>query len=311
MSHSKHPWYKPRGYLHFDNPIGLKKSERFATNPSYVAKHAFFPLISYNLNSVKIFKNSAGKIEKKCKSRPISYAAHMDSQIYSYYANILSEIYEEKLRSHDISDSVIAFRKLGNGKSNVDFANDAFEEIKRKKQCSVVALDISGFFDNLDHSILKIAWGEMLNESRIPNDHFNVYSSLTRYSSVEKEELYKALSISKKNPKKGRSRVCSAKEFRDVVRKSKLINTNKDTKGIPQGTPISALLSNIYMFKFDLKMTSIVKDIGGNYFRYCDDMLFIVPTDTRDVIEGIAIEETGIQIISATLMDERRELANC
>jgi retron-type reverse transcriptase len=52
--------------------------------------------------------------------------------------------------------------------------------------------------------------------------------------------------------------------------------------GIPQGSPISALLSNIYMFSFDKHMKNYVDSIGGKYFRYCDDMLLIVPSEYRD-----------------------------
>ena len=44
---------------------------------------------------------------------------------------------------------------LALGKNNIEFANNAFEEIKRRKHCVAIALDISGFFDNLDHQRLK------------------------------------------------------------------------------------------------------------------------------------------------------------
>ncbi|HFP9697083.1 TPA: reverse transcriptase domain-containing protein, partial [Escherichia coli] len=71
-------------------------------------------------------------------------------------------------------------------------------------------------------------------------------------------------------------------EFRNKIRKSKLILSNKDNFGIPQGSPISATLSNIYMLNFDIEMNQYMTSLGGEYFRYCDDMLFIVPTHEKN-----------------------------
>ncbi|EKN6348073.1 hypothetical protein DVP78_23250, partial [Yersinia enterocolitica] len=79
--------------------------------------------------------------------------------------------------------------------------------------------------------------------------------------------------------------------FRNNVRKSKLIEKNKSGHGIPQGSPISALLSNIYMLNFDIDMRNYVNSVGGDYYRYCDDMLFIVPLDQINKVAGIAEKE--------------------
>ncbi|WP_233458137.1 reverse transcriptase domain-containing protein [Arsenophonus endosymbiont of Apis mellifera] len=61
-----------------------------------------------------------------------------------------------------------------------------------------------------------------------------------------------------------------------------MITPNKTNFGIPQGSPISALLSNIYMLNFDIEMNNYVSLLGGVYFRYCDDMLFIVPSHEKN-----------------------------
>ena len=229
---------------------------------------------------------SSGKLIPKIKSRPISYAAHMDSHIYSYYSFKLAELYEVALHEKGISESVLAFRSLG--KSNVDFAFDAFTEISTRKNCSAVALDISGFFDNLDHGFLKKTWASLLKQDVLPPDHFSVFKSLTQFSTVNKDDLYLALGISKNNPKKDRYRVCSPEIFRNVVRKRhELVKKHKLKKGIPQGTPISSLLSNIYMMDFDVWATKEVEKLGGKYFRYCDDMLFIVPSLQKKRIAGL------------------------
>lgn len=112
-------------YLHFDLPVSINKAKNLVTNPDLVSKHAFFPLISYTVESKKISKNKdTRKIDVAVKQRPIAYSSHMDSHIYAFYANLLSKKYEAKLKSAGLAESILAFRGLG--KSNIDFAFEAF-----------------------------------------------------------------------------------------------------------------------------------------------------------------------------------------
>jgi RNA-directed DNA polymerase len=289
MTIKKHAWFKKRGYLHFDAPVGFKTAQRLTNSPVRVAKHAFLPLINYDISNFKVYVDDDGTVQKEPKSRPISYASHIDSHIYAYYAWQLSKLYEKNIQSHSLNDNVLAFRSLG--KSNIQFANQAFEDIKSRKNCSVVALDVKGFFDNLDHKILKDSWGHLIEKYNLPADHFNVYKSLTKYSKVNKSLLYKEFNIPISNPKNGRFKICDIKEFRDVVRKKNYIVRNDAGKGIPQGSPISALLSNIYMFAFDIAAKAKMSEQGGSYYRYCDDILFITQREFRDDIESFAQDE--------------------
>lgn len=57
------------------------------------------------------------------------------------------------LSERGLCDCVLAFRSLG--KNNIHFANDAFKEIQRRESCEAIGLDIKGFFDNLDHALVK------------------------------------------------------------------------------------------------------------------------------------------------------------
>jgi RNA-directed DNA polymerase len=302
----KHPWYRPRHYLHFDPPVGLKKAQELVTTPTLVATHSFYPLISYQITTEKLKRDTETKrLVKHPKPRDIAYAAHLDSCIYSYYAYQLGMRYEAELEARVIDDHVLAFRSLG--KSNIDFAAQAFGSIKVRGNCSAVALDIRGFFDNLNHEQLKSAWALILNDVKLPSDHFAVFKSLTKFSTVEKEGLFKTLGVSPHNPKFGRQRICSAKDFREKVRDGGLIHQHTESKGIPQGTPISALLSNIYMIEFDQLMCQRMSQVGGDYFRYCDDMLFIVPTEKRDEIAGeVKVEIQKLKIDINTDKTERR-----
>ena len=286
MPKSKFPaWYRSRGYLHFDLPLSYRKAAAIATNPDRVAKHAFYPFLDYTITAEKIAKDEATqKLVSKPKKRPIKYAAHADSHIYAYYSEKLSAAYENELTKRDLGEPVLAFRSLG--KSNIDFAKQAFDTISAFGECAVVALDISGFFDNIDHQILKEKWASLLGEPRLPPDHFSVFKSITKWSSVDKGKVYELLGISKHNPKNGRHRICDAETFRTHVRGGGLVQANPDSKGIPQGSPISALLSNIYMLDFDQDVKRMTDYLNGKYYRYCDDMLLIGPLSSKDYVEA-------------------------
>ena len=283
-------WFRQRRYLHFDQPLSWQRVEKIATNSHTVARHAFYPLIRYTIKTEKLFfDKSIGKLAHAPKERQISYAAHLDSHIYAYYTTLLSERYEQHLKEAGIQDCVMAFRRLG--VSNVDIAKLAFDRIRSKRKCVAVAMDISGFFDHLDHAILKAQWATILGSPTLPDDHFNVFRSVTRFSWVERTPLYDAFSISPHNPKAGRVKVCDPLQFRTIVRPKGLINSNTQSFGIPQGTAISALLSNIYMFEFDKTINAVVARVNGWYVRYCDDILIIVPPYCAKQIEARLVKE--------------------
>jgi hypothetical protein len=66
---------------------------------------------------------------------------------------------------------------------------------------------------------------------------------------------------------------------------------NNDPFGIPQGTPISAALSNAYMMPLDKRIVEARGSVGGLYRRYSDDILKFV-TNTflfEEVIEGFEL----------------------
>ncbi len=290
MAVQDHPWFKQRGYLHFDLPMGIKQAESIATSPNRVKRHSFYPFISYEIKSKKVRKGEDGQsLTIKKKKRPISYASHVDSHIYTYYTYKLTEYYEKTIKEIGIENNILAFRKLG--KSNIDFANEAFDEILRRESCAAISFDIEGFFDNLNHSILKQNWCRVLNDEKLPDDHYNIFYSLTKFSKVDKDSLYKTFGISKNNPKNKNRRICEPNQFREIVRKNGMINVNNTQQGIPQGSPISALLSNIYLISFDEFISKSIKEIGGSYLRYCDDILCIVPLASKEYITKTINEE--------------------
>jgi hypothetical protein len=322
-------WYKTRQYIHFDLPVSKKKATQYVISPESVSKHAFYPMIKYELITEKIrFNKKNKKIEKlDPKKREICYSSHMDSHIYSYYCKLLEKKYENKIKTSIINKSILAFRRFKDPKCNIHFALNAFNYIKEKGECCAIALDVSGFFSSLDPDILKRKWCELLDVEKMPQDHFNIYKSLIRQDSVDKVQLYKELGIAlnkhKKKacplcftkpircksckPKKIRRRICEPNVFRSIVRKNGMISSsNKENIGIPQGTPISAMLSNIYMFDFDVEMKLAVNQVNGTYFRYCDDMLFIVPICHKKNMENLAKE--SIRKLKLEINDKKTEV---
>jgi hypothetical protein len=266
---------KKRNYKHFDLPLKSKECERLVSDPVAVSAHAFFPFLRLDIVRPRIKRLATGKLLKSSKIRDIRYAAHADAAIYAYYNFVLSELYEQALELSAFDESVIAFRSLG--KSNVEFAKEAFEWISERTPCTALGFDVKDFFGSLDHTLLKRAWAGLLGMSALPPDHYAVYRSLTKHASVELVAARNALGLSRTALEK-RERICEAAEFRNTIRAGGLIQVNSSGKGIPQGSPMSALLSNIYMLAFDKEMSEAAHQVEGYYRRYCDDILVVVAT---------------------------------
>ena len=299
-------WFRRRTYLHFDLPVSHEKAESIVVNPDNVANHAFYPLISYKLLTEKISKSEDDPkvLKKTTKPRQIAYASHIDAHIYSYYAALLSARYEEFLGRNNLQASVLAFRPLG--LSNIDFARNAFKSISARHSCAAIGMDVSGFFDNLDHGILKGAWATLLGSASLPEDHYAVFKSITKWCHVDREAVFAEFGISANNAKNGRKRICDPADFRSRVREKGLIMRNGDSFGIPQGSPISAVLSNIYMMDFDIEIDALARRNDGVYFRYCDDILLIVPVLTRENIQKEVAE--AIEKLKLSLNKKKTEV---
>lgn len=306
--------YLKKGYLHFDNRIWFpdfaKKFRKILSTPNNIIEHSFYPFLQIIVETKRIrLDKEKGKRIKGIKKRPISYGAHFDSLIYSFYSSVLDNLYERYLLNSTISDSVLAYRPLN--KSNIEFAHQIFESIKTFENqygdTSVIALDIKGFFDNLNHNQIKIKWLNLLQLDNselmsLPKDHFRVYKSLTHFAYVDKDELLKVLKTTPKRIQKDRlQRLCSPDVFRNIVRQSKIIKSNSNSYGIPQGSPISAILSNIYMIDYDEKICELKTKFDFIYKRYCDDILLICKTTNlvylREQLYGL-IKHYGLEIQS-------------
>jgi hypothetical protein len=315
----KQDWFRPRGYPHFDyklNKDHRKSITNIVTNPARVASHSFYPFIRYAKIKYKTkFDNETKKtFTDRTGKRQICYAAHLDAQIYSYYSQLLTEKYEVRLNSLGLSDNVVAFRRLydftrNEPKCNIHIANDAFNQIKVIGQCRAYAFDIEKFFDSLSPKVLKQRWADLLNEKYLPADHYNLWKSLTNFAFVDREALYEKLNIADGSSIKHLPRLCEPKVFRETVReKHRLIQ--HQPRGIPQGSPISAVLANIYMLQFDEVIASEIKKRGGSYFRYCDDILLIIPGAVESEDAGVAaFVKDALDQISLSVNKGKTEIA--
>ncbi|HEV2681242.1 MAG TPA: antiviral reverse transcriptase Drt2 [Rhodanobacter sp.] len=293
-----------RGYLHIDKPPTRSAIAAAVSNPERVAQWSFFPLIT-NIKVIRKLRRKGNSFVVKEKRRSISYASHRDAALYAYYAEKLTKLYEQRLRKLKLDHVVTAFR-TGDGRCNIHFAHEAFEWIDANRPCVALAYDISGFFDNLEHQLLRRKWCDVLSTSSLPPDHYALYRSLTRFSTVQQVTLYATFGISMHAPKaSGRERACTPKEFRERIVDAGYLQVHQETKGIPQGTPLSAVLSNIYMLDFDEQLAGQVNAWGGLYRRYCDDVLCIVPPDQAENAKSLV--ESLVNSIKLEVQPEKLE----
>ncbi|RYD71524.1 MAG: hypothetical protein EOP53_23540, partial [Sphingobacteriales bacterium] len=298
--------YKKKGYLHFDLrfPFLQRHEEirQIVSSERVIMSWKFYPFLKV-VNRTLRFKQDSNKKRpvRSTKDRPICYAAHKDALIYGFYAHGLTKCYEAYIRNAGFADSILAYRTDLDGKCNIQFASEAFHQIKLKGECTVISLDIKSFFDRLDHQILKRNWMKIIGEASLPDDQYKIFKTLTQFGYIKEEELLQYFGVDlNKIGTKPRTLLDLSPEKRSFMLFQKLRdnfilrvngsdkNLADEPQGIPQGSPMSAVLSNIYMIDFDAHIHRMAKDKGCIYSRYCDDILLVCPmeeaTDVRDAI---------------------------
>ena len=124
-----------------------------------------------------------------------------------------------------------------------------------------------------------------------------VFRAVTKYRRVEQIDL-------RENPvfanrmlrKRVRAPIATMEE---LVASGVKIHKNPNTYGIPQGTPISASMSNLYMAELDQKLKAETEKHGALYQRYSDDMLIACHPDQADELEALvvaAVKEEALEV---------------
>jgi len=201
-------------YPHFDSLLEISDALDLVNDPKAVQQHAFYPFIVVRKKHQPFRKPKDGKgvgSKPEPKERLLRSAARRDAAIYAAYRARLAPLYNQHLEKAGIGDSVIAYRSIPRsdddrrGKSNIHHANEVFREVARRGDCVTVALDISSFFESIDHGRLKHLWAQILGTDSLPKDHNKVFKNITRYSQVEHEALYRALGLTRTIVRKGKS----------------------------------------------------------------------------------------------------------
>lgn len=261
------PALKDTAYTHFDNRTHYQQFEKLVCDSKWVERHGFYPFVHLEMKLGKYSKGE-GRIEKK---RHIYYSAHVDSYIYQYYGKILNDHYNEYAKASAIYDNATAYRNCWGAKTNIHFARDVFEFIRKQDSAYVYVTDLTKFFDSLDHTYLKQQIKKVLGEESLDGGNYAVFKSLTKFAYVDYIDLK---DIVGKEIKKA-NRFFDLDEFHR--RKKELVKKNQYNYGIPQGSSVSAVYANIYMIDFDKAIADFVSERNGLYRRYCDDIIIVIP----------------------------------
>lgn len=280
--------YESKHYLHFDKPINIAHLKRKLQDPKWVASYPFLPSIHFNIDIKKyvtVSKNKSLPIherkKKKTKRRQIYYAAHKDRFIYKYYGDLLNDAYNEYADSHKIDKVAIAYRK-NKGKSTIDSAFEVFKFIFEHDHAVIISIDFTSFFDNIDHRTLKRNIKDVLGVRELPLDWYKVYRSLTQFTYVRRTDVdaflkqrYGVKELKRIRRNRQLTRIMEPSDFRSF--KEKHLFKNKKPYGIPQGSGMSAVCSNVHLVHFDKEIKGWADRHQALYRRYSVDLILVVP----------------------------------
>lgn len=296
-------------YAHFDHRASFAEVQAKILDSEYVSHHAFYPLISNEIISVRY---RGGK--RSCKIRHIAYASHFDHRVYQYYSYLWSDLYNKKAAEGGFNDAAVAYRSSLSSDSavvaasNISSAKKAFSYLRNHDSTFVLTGDFESFFDNLNHAYLIRSLRSLFPNGCLPDDHYQVIKNILRYSCWPFADLAARHNLPWPaiEPAQGKMISDAAIDLRfkairelnklDVIlpkseflaNKNKVITRpwkRKDAAlGIPQGLAASGVLANIYMADIDKKVRLAVERVGGLYLRYCDDFIIAVPKSGFDAL---------------------------
>lgn len=295
-------------YAHFDLRVSLSMPSirKYVMDRSKIVTHSFYPFIHFEK------KNSRYGKKGPKKPRELYYCSHLDRCVYQRYAFLLNYQYNIWACENNIDDVAIAYRD-NLGKNNIDFAKDAFDAIRSFPQCFILVGDFTNFFDNLEHQYLKKKMCEVLEVERLPQDYFSIFKNITRFSSWDWKDIVKA--AGENTEERGIRKKINSKDT--VLNKEQFQKNKKNIKknvsgvGVPQGSPISAVLSNIYMIEFDKDIKRYVANKGGIYMRYSDDFIIVLPYERDTEIADFTSYIFSYVESMKGLVDLQKEKTSC
>lgn len=153
-----------------------------------------------------------------------------------------------------------------------------------QKRAIVIVGDFTKFFDSLDHEYLKKTINMVQGTNRLKEDEYKVFRSITKYTYINLEDIECDKDKKRKDMRQD-EKYYDTKEFQKFKKQYLYKNTND--YGIPQGSSISAVYSNIYMTEFDEYINTSITSRSGLYRRYCDDFIIVLPVNNGENIQEI------------------------
>lgn len=319
-------------YPHLDAIVSLSRARAMNFDINEVAKYSFLPLLKYVATVRRPPKsywvNQGGEVLKKSirrapKPRPIAYASHKDALLLKYYREQLSPFFEMRLNERGLQNCVVAYRKIpkdggDRNKSNIQFAAKAFRDVQSLKNCVAVAVDISGYFNNIEHELLETKLKEVLGVSELSKDWQHIFNNVTRYKTVDLESALISLGYVNRvgshleyavKPKNIPKQLCTNKQYRQKI--VPLVILHDKTHGIPQGLPISDILANLFLIDVDQKLNQFAISMGGYYYRYSDDIMMILPGGQQIALDAESLINQELNNFSSCLeiREEKTEIA--
>ncbi len=280
-------------YSHFDCRTDMRVMADYVVVPEKIEKHSFYPFIHYVMEMDK-YNSKKGRVPKK---RDIYYASHRDRCVFQYYAYLINEKYNQYVLERGMDKVAVAYRN-NLRENNIISSKRAFDYIKALGNSYVMIGDFKNFFDRLNHAYLKKQLNLVLGTDELPRDYYTVYKNVTRYAYVDIEDILRINRLN--NDKKGRrilnknKTVLTKEQFNE--HRHDIVHKNEAKYGIPQGSPISAVLANVYMVTVDKAINDYVTKLNGFYMRYSDDFIVIIPYEEdykavfehiRDLLDGV------------------------
>jgi hypothetical protein len=167
--------------------------------------------------------------------------------------------------------------------------HDAFARIaeirRRRKKCDfwVAECDIQKFYDTVNHSVLKKAFGKLVAKANRAHPERPVSEAAVRLflAYLESYSFTKDV-LPLNNPKTGyfarhHKDDCEFLWVADELKKRGVYRSLSNAKiGVPQGGALSGLIANILLDQIDKKLLKH-GDRNLTYVRYCDDMIMMHP----------------------------------
>lgn len=169
--------------------------------------------------------------------RPIGIAGIKDRVAQMAAVIVLEPIFEA-----DLCEQQYGYRPGRN-------AHQAVAQIDRALKCGhrdVVDCDLSGYFDSIPHHELLKSVARRVSDGAL----------------LRLIKMWLEMAVEEEDPKGGRRRTTEAKDSR---------------RGTPQGSPLSPLLSNVYMRRFLLawEKRGCAKRYAGKVVAYADDFVIL------------------------------------